>query len=303
MSMEQRRHSHRSSVLCICLIVLIGSIHLGVFAVVTATAESTDNSAGVTSISVSPTADTDTDGYIAAGEVNARVDTVCVGCYDSNTLLDDPEMEPVVTLAVNNSRVATIDVDRDQNTTVERSIGTIVDVVDRRTASITVTLHDRDWGRLTQIDSQTIRVDVESPSADQNASVTTAPAPEGLPPTGETRQTAHFRFRHDGLNRCGPLCAEATGTVWTRGNTTATNVSVETHLRAGTTEFWSQTRTIGTVASTDRHTTTQRVNPRFNAVSAISRSDGRIALVVSINSTDHHEIIAYERNISVSQFQ
>jgi hypothetical protein len=91
MSMEQRRHSHRSSVLCICLIVLIGSIHLGVFAVVTATAESTDNSAGVTSISVSPTADTDTDGYIAAGEVNARVDTVCVGCYDSNTLLDDPE--------------------------------------------------------------------------------------------------------------------------------------------------------------------------------------------------------------------
>lgn len=267
------------------------------------TATQTDNSAGVTNVSVSPTVDTDNDGHIAAGELTARLDTVCVGCYDSNTLLDDPEMEPVVTLAVNNSRVATIEVDRDQNTTINQLIGTVIDVVDRRTASITVTLHDRDWGRLNRIDSETLRIDLESPSADQNANVTTAPAPEGLPPTGETRQTQYFQFRHDGLNRCGPICAKATGTVWTHGNITATNVSVETHLRAGTTEFWSQRQTIGTLNSTEKHTTTRRINPQFNAVSAMSRSDGRVTLVISIHSTDHHEIIAYERNISVSQIQ
>jgi hypothetical protein len=270
---------------------------------ITAAATPTDNSAGVTNISVNPTADTDTDGHIAAGQLNSRLDTVCVGCYDSNTLLDDPEMEPVVTIAVNESRVATIDVNRAENTTVERSIGTIVDIVDRRTASIKVTLHDRDWGRLNEINSQTMVVDVESPSADQNANATTASAPGGLPPAGETRQTAHFRFRNGGLDRCGSICAEATGTVWTHSNITATNVSVETHLRAGTTEFWSHERTIGTLNSTERHTTAQRINPQFSALSAISRSDGRITLVIIINSTNHNEIIAYERNISVSQLR
>ncbi|ERG95684.1 MAG: hypothetical protein J07HQW2_02144 [Haloquadratum walsbyi J07HQW2] len=297
-----RRTRHKTVVSCVCLMTLLGSIHLGVAAVVTAAAKPADSSAGVTGISVNPAADTDADGHIAAGQLNMRLDTVCVGCYDSNTLLDDPEMEPVVTIAVNESRVATIEVNRDENTTIKQSIGTVVNVVDRRTASIEVTLHDRDWGRLSEIDSQTMVIDVESPSADQNANSTTASAPRGLPPTGETRQTTHFRFRHDGLDRCGPICAEATGTVWTHDNATATNVSVKTQLRAGTTEFWSHERTIGTLSSNERQTTTQRVNPQFSALSAISRSDGRVALIVSINSTNYHEIIAYERNVSVSQF-
>jgi hypothetical protein len=39
---------------------------------ITAVATPTDDSAAVTNISVNPTADTDTDGHIAAGQLNAR---------------------------------------------------------------------------------------------------------------------------------------------------------------------------------------------------------------------------------------
>lgn len=253
--------------------------------------------AEITSVELVASADADGDGHVSAGELVVTANTTCPGCYDSDTLLEDPELEPVITLTSEDGTTVTIDADPTANYTVRRYLTTLTDTVERDTASITVTLYDRDPVGRERIDATTFETAVESPAADRDPNATSAEPSQGLPHPGTTRETDHFTFVYGGLDRCGWTCRDAVGTVSTGENTTATDVSVHVRLRAGKTVFWSGSERVGNLSANESYTTTQHIGVGYAAVRAVERADGRLALVVEVRSDAWREVVAFERDV------
>lgn len=296
-----------------------------------------EETAGIDSAALVTTADADADGHVAAGTLEVTLDTTCDGCYDGGGVLDDSGMDPRLEVQVDGSRVVLTELDRQETQAVRWTLGELVDVVERETATVSITLYDDDLTGREAVDSRQLTVDVEPPAADENPETTTATPEQSHPTAGNVRSTAHFNFRYDGVERCGTTCAAAAGTVWPARRTsdppaaarcesdcssahrrlglvnrlhqrpglvsqpgrTLSNVTVDVRLVSGTTVVWRASTTVGDLSIGERRETTLRADPSVADLRAVKANDGRVTLVVELRSDRYHEVLTYDRVVDL----
>lgn len=122
----------------------------------------------------------------------------------------------------------------------------------------------------------------------------TATAGDGTADNGDTETTEApaFSFTVDQIEECGQTCRDVTATLYNNQEETATGVMVYTRIFAGRDNtdpddaVWEGTDEVGTLEAGASHTTTKRVELSFQEGLAISRNDGWVTILTTVESNE-----------------
>ena len=134
-----------------------------------------------------------------------------------------------------------------------------------------------------------------TPGDESGDSVSTVPA--GTPSDDDSAATgstdvAPFSLTIDEVDECGQTCRDVTATLHNHQNDTAERVIVSIAIFAGenTTDeddlVWEGSVEVGTLEAGGSHTTTERVDLSYWDSLAVSRNDGWITILTTVESDE-----------------
>lgn len=135
-----------------------------------------------------------------------------------------------------------------------------------------------------------------APGGTSGDSITDFPTPEesdnGHSEADVSAESAPFSFTVEEVTECGMTCRDVTATLHNNQNETATGVTVFTRIfaREDNTDMndlvWEGTVEVGTLASGDGHTSTQRIELSIRDARKVDRHDGWITILTAVQTDE-----------------
>ncbi|MWG33960.1 hypothetical protein [Halomarina oriensis] len=146
-------------------------------------------------------------------------------------------------------------------------------------------------------------VDVTPPLVDDSSAETTATPQADLRTDGAgdgpgTSSDDHgYAMSVDRIESCGPTCRDVTATITNTGDGPRENVSVVTRVSTGGEQVWSGSQDVGTLAPSESHTTTERVELGSLDGLRVERNDGYVTVETTVRSDSGTTTFAERRRV------